>query len=64
MKFASVRKTAELYKDIYTDWGLRRLIVNKEKNGFNKCLIRVGKKIIIDLEKFEQWLNEQHEIKN
>jgi hypothetical protein len=61
IKIASVKNTAKLYQDSFTEWGLRRLIVFRKKNGFDKCIIRIGKKILIDLEEFEKWIKDKRQ---
>lgn len=38
--------------------GLRHLIFNAEKNGFNKVIKRVGRRVLIDEEAFFLWLDE------
>jgi len=39
------------------DSGLRHLIFNKEKNGFNKVVKKVGKRVLIDEAAFFEWVN-------
>jgi hypothetical protein len=41
----------------FTEASVRWLIFNKEKNGFHKCVIKIGKKVLIDLDKFEDWID-------
>ncbi len=40
--------------------GLRHLIFNAEKNGFKKCIRRIGRRILIDEESFFKWVEEQN----
>lgn len=54
-RFASVKRTAELFPD-FPQGGLRNLIFNKEYNGFLPCVKKVGKKVLIDLDKFEDYI--------
>lgn len=52
-----------------TDWnryhpwpplgGLRHLIFNAEKNGFNKVVTRVGRRVLIDEGAFFAWVDQQ-----
>ncbi len=35
--------------------GLRHLIFNEGTNGFSGCLVRVGRRVLIDEDKFFQW---------
>jgi hypothetical protein len=45
---------------------VRWLIFNGERNRFNEVVVRVGRRVLIDTEKFEEWLKlpaEQREAK-
>lgn len=35
--------------------GLRHLVFNSKMNGFSKCLVRVGRRILIDEKAFFEW---------
>jgi hypothetical protein len=35
--------------------GLRHLIFHEKKNGFSECVVRVGRRVLIDEDKFFQW---------
>jgi hypothetical protein len=39
--------------------GLRWMIFNKDKNGFTKAIVRSGRRVLIDEEKFFEWLDGQ-----
>lgn len=39
--------------------GLRHLIFGAAKNGFNKCVKRAGRRVLIDEKAFFEWVNEQ-----
>jgi hypothetical protein len=54
-RYSTVSKLPQLYP-AFTIGGLRHLIFNEESNGFNTCVIRVGRKILIDLDRFETWI--------
>jgi|GEM_PF-957683 len=38
--------------------GLRNLIFHSKTNGFESCLIRVGKRVLIDEERFIAWMRD------
>lgn len=46
------------------DWpsvgSLRWIISNKELNGFGKCIIKFGKRVLIDEDKFDECLEEMN----
>jgi hypothetical protein len=54
----SVKKMPELYPG-FTQSSIRWLIFNENHNGFKRCVKRIGKKILIDLEQFELWVDSQ-----
>ncbi len=52
-----------------TDWpkyhpwprlgGLRHLVFHSDKNNFDRCVKRVGRRVLIDEAAFFAWVNEQ-----
>ncbi|MBN2309196.1 MAG: hypothetical protein JXR94_09515 [Candidatus Hydrogenedentes bacterium] len=42
-----------------THGGVRHLIFHADKNGFSKCIRRVGRRVLIDEERVFEWLDEQ-----
>lgn len=42
--------------------GLRYRVFFAKENGFDKCVVRVGKRVLIDEAKFFEWLDEQNSI--
>ena len=48
-------------KKFISESGIRFLIFNAETNGFNKVIKRIGKKILIDYNAFEVWLQSINE---
>lgn len=47
----------------FTKGGLRSLIFNEEHNGLTKAgaIVRIGRKVLIDEEKFFGWVKAQNE---
>ena len=41
--------------------GLRHLVFHAEKNGFDRCIRRVGRRILIDEGLFFEWLDGQNQ---
>jgi hypothetical protein len=60
-RFATPNQIAGLYPGAFKKSSVRYLIVQREKNGFDCCIRRFGKKILIDLDEFEKWISEQNE---
>lgn len=44
--------------------GLRHLVFHANSNGFNKCIRRVGRRVLIDETAFFEWVNTQGEVKH
>jgi len=57
--FLTVRQLPEHYP-AFSQSSIRWLIFNSEINGFNGCFHRIGRKIVIDCEKFEAWIGSQN----
>lgn len=39
--------------------GLRHLIFYSKQNGFDACIIRAGRRVLIDESKFFEWIDSQ-----
>ena len=55
-KFLTVNQTAERFP-AFTRAGLRHLIFNAPTNGFDTCLRRIGRKVLICEEEFYAYVN-------
>ena len=44
----------------FTEGGIRALIFRAESNGFNKCIRRIGRKILISKSAFSRWIEDQN----
>jgi hypothetical protein len=58
IRLASVRQLVEFYPP-FTQSSIRWLIFNESQNGFSVCVRRIGRKVLIDLDEFEGWVNAQ-----
>jgi hypothetical protein len=56
---ATVKKIPLLYPGVFTESSIRWLIFNEKANGFSRCIRRIGRKVLIDIHEFENWINEQ-----
>ncbi len=45
----------------FTEGGIRALIFRAKYNGFNRCIRRIGRKILISKSAFSRWIEEQNE---
>lgn len=41
-----------------SEQGLRNLIAKRNENGFDKVIIRIGRRILIDEKAFDEWVQE------
>ncbi|HAU1183356.1 TPA: hypothetical protein JBI17_11515 [Legionella pneumophila] len=57
-RLARVKKIPEFYP-AFTESSIRWLIFNEHQNGFSRCVKRIGKKILLDLDQFESWIDER-----
>lgn len=57
-RLSTVKQTAELYP-AFSLSSLRWLIFNKQANGFSMCVRKIGRKVLIDLDQFEAWVDAQ-----
>ncbi|MCP4204731.1 MAG: DNA-binding protein [bacterium] len=53
----SVKQIAEA-NPAFTEPSLRWLIFNAQSNGMNSALVRVGRRVLIDVQAFNAWLEE------
>ena len=59
-RLSTVRNLPALYPDAgFTQNSIRWLIFNADENGFSHCVVRLGRKVLIDLARFEEWLDNQ-----
>ncbi len=58
-RLATVKNVAALYPNAFNESSIRWLIFNRKANGFEKCVRHIGKKVLIDLDAFEKWIDEQ-----
>lgn len=59
-RILTFKQTAQIYP-AFTESSLRWLRFNGNANGFNRCVITVGRKVLIDADAFELWLVSQSE---
>jgi len=57
-RLVPVKKIPELYPGAFSEAAIRWLIFNEKQNGISKCLRRLGRKVLIDLDAFELWIDE------
>ena len=58
-RLRTVAKIAGESDSPFTEPGLRWMIHRADENGFARCLVRVGRRVLIDLDQFNLWLGER-----
>lgn len=59
-RLATVRQMPDLYPS-FTENAIRWLIFKGPINGFRRCVRKVGRRVFLDLDSFEEWIDEQKE---
>jgi hypothetical protein len=54
-RYLTIRQTAQAYPAL-TESALRWLRFNGDTNGFNTCVLAVGRKLLIDADALESWI--------
>jgi len=57
-RLATVKQTANFYP-AFTESSLRWLLFNQKNNGFSLCVRKIGRKVLLDLDVFESWIDQQ-----
>ncbi len=47
----------------FTEASLRWLIYRAEENGIDEVLVRVGRRVLFDMDRFEEWLEKRRQAK-
>lgn len=58
-RLATVKTIPQIYPGVFSESSIRWLIFNEKDNGFAHCVRRLGKKVLIDLDQFESWIDKQ-----
>lgn len=57
--FVTIRQLTTRYS-AFTEGGIRALIFRSKSNGFDSCIRRIGRKILISKSAFSQWIETQN----
>jgi len=44
----------------FTEGGLRWLLFNRQDNGLDRAVLKVGRRVLIDVDEFYLWLDQQN----
>lgn len=56
-RFADFQNTLKAYQEVFgSENSLRHYVFHAASNGLDKAISRLGKKLIFDLNKLDQWL--------
>jgi hypothetical protein len=57
--YVTIRQLATKYP-AFTEGGIRALIFRSKSNGFDSCIYRIGRKILISKSAFSHWIEAQN----
>lgn len=59
MAFRDLKTVKQLAAEIpaFSEASLRWLLFNKKKNGLDRCVRKVGGRVLIDTAEFERWIS-------
>ena len=57
--YVTIRQLVTNYP-AFTEGGIRALIFRANHNGFNRCIRRIGRKILISKSAFSHWIEAQN----
>lgn len=59
-------RTPEQIVDAHNNWltyrTMRRLLSKRNENGLSCAVMKIGKRVLIDADKFEEWLDSYREV--
>lgn len=60
MRLLDVHQVLEAYPALNRG-GLRHLMFNRQSNGLDRAVVRLGRKLCIDADEFDRWLEGRRE---
>ena len=60
-KLRTVSQLADL-NPAFTEPSLRWLIFNARSNGLDQAITRIGRRVYVDLDKFDRWIKQQGDL--
>lgn len=58
-RFLKVSQVPKFYGDAFTENTIRNFIFHERTNGFYQCVSRVGRKVLINTDKFNEWIESE-----
>lgn len=62
MDLRTIKEIAGLYP-IFSEVSLRWLLFNRDTNGLQEAIVKIGRKVFFDKDAFESWVRNQREVK-
>ena len=62
IRVSSIPALPTHYRDFTTLSGWRWILFNRASNGFDKCVIKQGRRVYVDLDLVNQWLDAHREV--
>lgn len=57
-KYVTVKQLVNLpeFEGLFSECSIRWYVFNEKEMGFSRCLIRIKRKLLIDLDEFRDWI--------
>ena len=62
--YANIKQILESDKYPFTFGQMRHLLINRDKNGLNKSVRKIGKRLYLRLDLFEDWIESNIDLEN
>ena len=64
MDFQNLRTVKQIAESnpAFTEASLRWLIYKSDQNGIDEVLVRVGRRVLFDMDRFNDWLERQRQV--
>lgn len=62
LRLSTLKNTIKFYDGAFDSEYFRDVLLNKRTNGFDKCIVNVGKRAFINLDMMEEWLLVSHDL--
>jgi len=65
-RYTDLRTIKQLAQEnpAFTEASLRWLVFNARQNGFDAAIVRVGRRVLIDVQKLDAWLEARREARS
>ena len=62
LRISSVKNLVNHYPDFVSESGWRWLLFNRKENKLDRCIIKQGRRIFLNLDLVDEWLDANREV--